>query len=97
MSQRKTLGAPLTGTEVKVIRLIAQGYRCAAIAAQLRISANTARTHIENIKDATGLRSQTLVALYALKEGLVTLEDIDLTAHTVDRAKCGTVEAKVMQ
>ena len=38
MSQRKALGTPLTGTEVKVIRLIAQGHRNTTIAQTLGIS-----------------------------------------------------------
>ena len=66
---------PLTQREVEVLRLIAQGYENKDIAEKLVISEATVRTHVSNILGKLHLASRTQAALYALREGLATLEN----------------------
>jgi NarL family two-component system response regulator LiaR len=66
---------PLTLREVEVLRLIAQGYENKDIAEKLVISEATVRTHVSNILGKLHLASRTQAALYALREGLATLQD----------------------
>jgi NarL family two-component system response regulator LiaR len=66
---------PLTQREVEVLRLIAQGYENKDIAEKLVISEATVRTHVRNILGKLHLASRTQAALYALREGLATLQD----------------------
>lgn len=66
---------PLTHREVEVLRLIAQGYENKDIAEKLVISEATVRTHVSNILGKLHLASRTQAALYALREGLATLQD----------------------
>jgi NarL family two-component system response regulator LiaR len=65
----------LTQREVEVLRLIAQGYENRDIAEKLIISEATVRTHVSNILGKLHLASRTQAALYALREGLATLQD----------------------
>jgi NarL family two-component system response regulator LiaR len=67
---------PLTGRELEVLRLVAQGRSNRQIAEQLVIAEMTVRTHVSNILSKLHLASRTQAALYALKEGLASLEDI---------------------
>ena len=66
---------PLTEREVEVLRLIARGLSNQQIAETLVISERTARTHVGNILSKLHLANRTQAALYALREGLATLED----------------------
>ena len=67
---------PLTGRELEVVRLIAQGQSNKAIAKELVIADMTVRTHVSNILGKLHLASRTQAALYALKEGLASLDDV---------------------
>jgi two-component system, NarL family, response regulator LiaR len=66
---------PLTGREVDVLRLIAQGRSNNEIAATLSVSEGTVRTHVSSILSKLHLASRTQAALYALREGFATLQD----------------------
>jgi len=66
---------PLTTREVEVLKLVAKGLENPEIAAQLVISEATVRTHVSNILGKLHLASRTQAALYALREGLASLED----------------------
>jgi two-component system, NarL family, response regulator LiaR len=66
---------PLTQREVEVLRLIAQGYENRDMAEKLVISEATVRTHVSNILGKLHLASRTQAALYALREGIATLQD----------------------
>ncbi len=68
---------PLTAREVEVLRLVASGKSNQEIAAQLTISAATVRTHMSNILGKLHLASRTQATLYALREGLATLDDAE--------------------
>jgi two-component system, NarL family, response regulator LiaR len=65
----------LTPRELDILRLIAQGRENREISDQLVISEATVRTHVSNILGKLHLASRTQAALYALKEGLVSLND----------------------
>jgi two-component system, NarL family, response regulator LiaR len=65
----------LTQREVEVLRLIAQGHENKDIAEKLIISEATVRTHVSNILGKLHLASRTQAALYALREGLATLQE----------------------
>jgi NarL family two-component system response regulator LiaR len=67
---------PLTGRELEVLRLVARGRSNRQIAEQLVITEMTVRTHVSNILSKLHLASRTQAALYALREGLASLEDI---------------------
>ncbi|UCC52980.1 MAG: response regulator transcription factor [Anaerolineaceae bacterium] len=65
---------PLTTREVEVLRLLAQGLTNQEIAAQLVIGEGTVRTHVSNILSKLHLANRTQAALYALREGLASLD-----------------------
>jgi len=67
---------PLTERELDVLRLIAQGHSNREIAGHLVITEMTVRTHVSNILSKLHLASRTQAALYALREGLASLEDL---------------------
>jgi NarL family two-component system response regulator LiaR len=74
-SEKPPTSDPLTQREVEVLRLIAQGYENKEIAEKLTISEATTRTHVSNILGKLHLASRTQAALYALREGLASLDD----------------------
>ena len=65
----------LTQREMEVLRMIAQGYENKEIGEKLVISEATVRTHVSNILGKLHLASRTQAALYALREGLASLEE----------------------
>jgi NarL family two-component system response regulator LiaR len=66
---------PLTQREMEVLRRLAQGFENKEIADQLVISEATVRTHVSNILGKLHLASRTQAALYALREGLASLDE----------------------
>ena len=70
---------PLTPREVEVLRLVAQGLENPEMAEKLVISEATVRTHVSNIMIKLHLASRTQAALFALREGLASLENDDST------------------
>ena len=66
---------PLTARELKVLRLIAKGLSNHDIANKLFISEPTVRAHVSNILRKLHLENRTQATLYALREGLASLED----------------------
>jgi len=73
--ERPPTPEPLTEREVEVLKLVARGRSNQEIAEQLVISEATARTHVSNILRKLHLASRTQAALYALREGLASLDD----------------------
>jgi NarL family two-component system response regulator LiaR len=67
---------PLSQREVQVLQLVTQGLCNEEIAASLHISERTVRTHVSSILSKLHLANRTQAALYALKEGIVSLDDV---------------------
>lgn len=72
---------PLTGREIEVLRLVAQGRDNVEIAQKLVISKATVRTHVSHILSKLHLASRTQAVLYALKEGLTSLDEAVELGH----------------
>lgn len=66
---------PLTEREVEVLRLVAKGLSNQAIADQLTIAEVTVRTHVSNILSKLHLANRVQATLYALREGLTSLDN----------------------
>lgn len=66
---------PLTEREVEVLRLVAQGLSNDDIAQKLVVSERTVRTHVSHILDKLHLANRTQMALYAVREGIATLDN----------------------
>ena len=77
--EQPATASPLTEREVEVLRLIALGCCNREIGEELVISETTVRTHVSNILSKLHLASRTQAALYALREGLASLHDLDST------------------
>jgi NarL family two-component system response regulator LiaR len=73
-SDRPPTPNPLTEREAEVLRLVAQGLSNQDIARKLNISDPTVRTHVSNIMSKLHLATRIQAALYALREGLVSLD-----------------------
>jgi NarL family two-component system response regulator LiaR len=74
--QRSRTTETITDRELEVLRLIAQGLGNQEIAERLIITDATVRAHVSNILGKLHLVSRTQAALYALKEGLASLDDV---------------------
>ena len=66
---------PLTQRELEVLRLMAKGLENETIAAHLGVTEVTVRTHVSHILDKLHLANRVQATLYALREGLTSLED----------------------
>jgi NarL family two-component system response regulator LiaR len=66
---------PLSERELDVLRLIARGMSNQDIARTLVVGEATVRSHVSSILRKLQLASRTQAALYALREGLATLDE----------------------
>jgi two-component system, NarL family, response regulator LiaR len=66
---------PLSERELEVLRLLARGMSNQEIADALVVGEATVRSHVSSILRKLQLASRTQAALYALREGLATLDD----------------------
>ena len=66
----------LTKRETEVLRLLAQGKANKEIAEALVIGEKTVKTHVSNILSKLGVPSRTQAALYAVRLGLVSLDEM---------------------
>jgi NarL family two-component system response regulator LiaR len=71
-----TVQQELSEREIEVLKLVAKGCSNQMIAQELIISPKTAKSHVSNILGKLGLASRTQAAVYALKEGLVTINEV---------------------
>ena len=61
----------LTGRELEVLRLVAQGLSNPDIAARLRLSDHTVKRHVANLLTKLRLPTRAAAAAYAAKQGLL--------------------------
>ncbi|GIV75943.1 response regulator transcription factor [Litorilinea aerophila] len=73
---------PLTDREVDVLKLVAKGMSNEAIAQELAIAEVTVRTHVSNILSKLRVSNRVQATLYALHEGLVSLDEIQFPGKT---------------
>jgi two-component system, NarL family, response regulator LiaR len=66
----------LTEREIDVLRLLAQGQANKQIAHNLRIGEKTVKTHVSNILAKLRVPSRTQAALYAVRIGLVSADQL---------------------
>ena len=71
---------PLTERELDVLKLVAQGRSNREIADELVVAEGTVRTHVSNILSKLHLASRTQATLFALREGLTSLDDAGVPA-----------------
>ena len=69
---------PLTERELDVLKQVASGRSNQEIAHALAIAEGTVRTHVSNILSKLHLASRTQATLFALREGLASLDDAAL-------------------
>lgn len=65
----------LTEREIEVLKLVGQGASNREIAAALFISEKTAKNHMTHIFEKIGVSDRTQAALYAIRSGLVSLDE----------------------
>jgi len=68
--------------ELEVLKLTARGMSNKQISSELNITDNTVGTHLVNIFRKLRVESRTEAALYALKEGLISTDDIASKGET---------------
>ena len=66
----------LTDRETDILRQVARGFSNDEIADVLHISEATVRTHVSHILTKLGLTNRTQAALFALREGLASIDDM---------------------
>jgi NarL family two-component system response regulator LiaR len=71
-------GDDLTEREMEVLRLLAHGYTNREIAEALVVGEETVKTHVGNILTKLHLAHRTQAVVHALKQGLISLEEIEL-------------------
>src|SRR5215213_9528378 len=76
-SGRSRLMPPLTERELEVIRALAQGKSDRQIANSLGISEKTVRNHTSNIYRKLHIFDRTQAVIYALREGVIDVEELE--------------------
>ena len=71
---RPPAAEPLTERELEVLRLVARGLSNPEIASRLSVTEATVRTHVSNILGKLHLANRVQATLYALQEGIVSLD-----------------------
>jgi DNA-binding NarL/FixJ family response regulator len=80
LNQRVATGQPavkkdgLTKREREIVKLVANGYANAEVAAALSISLKTVEAHKANIREKLGLRTTASLVKYAIKNKIITIE-----------------------
>jgi two-component system, NarL family, response regulator LiaR len=72
------LAEELSEREKEVLRQLAHGRTNQEIAQELHVSAETVKTHVGNILSKLQLSHRTQAVVYALKQGLVSLDDVEI-------------------
>jgi two-component system, NarL family, response regulator LiaR len=66
----------LTDREAEVLRLLARGKANKQIASNLYVSEKTVKAHVSSILMKLGVQSRTQAALYAVRAGLVSIDEL---------------------
>ena len=66
----------LTDRETEVLKLLARGKANKQIAKSLYVSEKTVKAHVSSILMKLGVQSRTQAALYAVRTGLVSLDEL---------------------
>lgn len=74
-SEETPIPDPLTDRETEVLQLLSKGFENQEIAEQLFIAEVTVRTHVSRILRKLQLANRVQATLYALKQGLTSLDD----------------------
>ena len=85
--KRTIQGVPLTPRQIEILRLIAQDLTDAEIALKIGVSRFTIGAHLRDIDKVLGMRRRVALTVYALKNGLVRLDDIDLPVRPAMKSK----------
>lgn len=64
----------LTGREIEVLESIAAGMTSREVGEKLFISENTVKNHVRNILDKLGLGSRNEAVMFAVREGLISID-----------------------
>ncbi|HEX6903723.1 MAG TPA: LuxR C-terminal-related transcriptional regulator [Thermoanaerobaculia bacterium] len=76
----EVVGAACSGEEAQdVLRQLAHGRTNREIGQALHVSEETVKTHVGNILSKLQLSHRTQAVIYAIKQGLVSVEDIELS------------------
>lgn len=78
MTQTRVPGSDLTEREREILLELAQGCTNKEIAAKLVIGEETVKTHVGNILSKLHLRHRSQTIIYALKKGLISLDDLEV-------------------
>jgi two-component system, NarL family, response regulator LiaR len=66
----------LTERETEILKLLARGQANKQIASELFVEEKTVKAHVSSIFRKLGVRSRTQAALYAVRTGLVSIEEL---------------------
>ena len=66
----------LSDRETEVLKLLARGKANKQIAGNLYVSEKTVKAHVSSILMKLGVQSRTQAALYAVRTGLVSLDEL---------------------
>lgn len=72
----KATNVGLKGRHLTILRGIARGLQNAEIAQEMYLGVETVRHYVKEIYQIIGVRNRTEAAIYALKSGLVSLEEL---------------------
>ncbi len=75
VGQEGSTAKKLTPRESEIVRYVAVGMRNAEVATRLSLSESTVKTHLTNIFQKLGIRDRIELTRYAIKTGLVTVQD----------------------
>lgn len=75
-TDRKRQPTVLQGRELEVLGLVVKGMTNKKIASQIGLSEHTVRTHVSHILAKFGVSSRTEAVSYAMKEGLITTDEL---------------------
>jgi len=75
VAQDGSTAKKLTPRESEIVRYVALGMRNAEVATRLSLSESTVKSHLTNIFQKLGIRDRIELTRYAIKTGLVTVQD----------------------